>query len=125
MPQDNLFFPFWKLCFYVPIFFCQYQIMQRNQNSNESLQLLFSEIGELKRYSIHYDKSGRSKGTAEVVYARQSSALAAIKRYNNMKLDGKPLQIELVGVNLVGPPVVPRPFTGSLSGRPSNDVFGR
>ncbi|KAJ7975840.1 THO complex subunit 4A-like [Quillaja saponaria] len=80
-------------------------------------QLLFSDVGELRRYSIHYDKSGRSKGTAEVVFLRESDALAAIKRYNNVKLDGKPLKIELVGVNLVSPAVVP-PLTSSMLGRP-------
>jgi len=50
----------------------------------------------LKRYSINYDQNGRSKGTAEVVFMRHSDALSAIKKYNYMRLDGKPLQIELV-----------------------------
>ncbi|KAJ7975841.1 THO complex subunit 4A-like [Quillaja saponaria] len=85
--------------------------------SNDDIKLLFSDVGELRRYSIHYDKSGRSKGTAEVVFLRESDALAAIKRYNNVKLDGKPLKIELVGVNLVSPAVVP-PLTSSMLGRP-------
>lgn len=87
-------------------------------------QLLFSEEGELKRYSIHYDRSGRSKGTAEVVFTRRSDALAAIKKYNNMKLDGKPLQIELVGTSLVTPAVMP-PFQSSLLGAVPNDVHAR
>ncbi|QCE12870.1 THO complex subunit 4 [Vigna unguiculata] len=65
--------------------------------SNGDMKLLFSEEGELKRCSIHYDQNGRSKGTAEVVFTRHSDALSAIKKYNNMRLDGKPLQIELVG----------------------------
>jgi len=30
---------------------------------------------------------------------RHSDALSAIKKYNNMRLDGKPLQIELVGTS--------------------------
>ena len=86
------------------------------------LQLLFSEEGELKRYSIHYDKSGRSKGTAEVVFVRRSDAIAAMKKYNNMMLDGKPLQIELVGTTVpVGPSVMPL-IRDSILGRPNNVV---
>ncbi|KAF4394675.1 hypothetical protein G4B88_011136 [Cannabis sativa] len=68
---------------------------------------LFSEVGDLKRYSIHYDRSGRSKGTAEVVFSRRGDAVAAVKRYTNVQLDGKPMKIEIVGTNIAtaaGPP---------------------
>ncbi|KAE8704256.1 THO complex subunit 4D [Hibiscus syriacus] len=67
--------------------------------TNEDIKELFSEIGELKRYSVHYDKNGRSSGSAEVVYLRRSDAFAALKRYNNVLLDGKPMIIEIVGAN--------------------------
>ncbi|KDP25779.1 hypothetical protein JCGZ_22501 [Jatropha curcas] len=65
--------------------------------SNEDIRELFSEIGELKRYAVHYDQNGRSSGSAEVVYTRRSDAFAALKKYNNVLLDGKPMKIEIVG----------------------------
>ncbi|KDP44208.1 hypothetical protein JCGZ_05675 [Jatropha curcas] len=71
--------------------------------SNEDIKELFSEVGDLKRYTIHYDRSGRSKGTAEVVFSRRTDALAAVKRYNNVQLDGKPMKIEIVGTNIATP----------------------
>uniref|UniRef100_A0A5B7AAH8 Putative THO complex subunit 4A n=1 Tax=Davidia involucrata TaxID=16924 RepID=A0A5B7AAH8_DAVIN len=81
--------------------------------SNEDLKELFSEVGDLKRFSIHYDRSGRSKGTAEVVFSRRQDGLSAVKRYNNVQLDGKPMKIEIVGTNIVTP-AVPQPADGTF-----------
>ncbi|CAN0909490.1 THO complex subunit 4A [Linum grandiflorum] len=81
--------------------------------TNQDLKLLFSEVGELKRYSINYDKSGRSKGTGEVVYARRTDAITAINKYNNLQLDGKPLRLEMIGVKMQAvspPPIFPPPY---------------
>ncbi|KAH9627114.1 hypothetical protein KSS87_009772 [Heliosperma pusillum] len=80
--------------------------------SNEDLKELFSEVGDLKRFSVHYDRSGRSKGTAEVVFSRKNDALAAVKRYNNVELDGKPMKIEIVGTNVANAGVLPPVFNG-------------
>nr|XP_043632570.1 THO complex subunit 4A-like [Erigeron canadensis] len=88
--------------------------------TNEDIKVLFSDVGELKRYSVHYDKSGRSKGTAEVVYMRQTDAVAAMKRYNNVQLDGQPMVLELVGVNILTPVPIP-PMQNSIVGNnPTN-----
>jgi THO complex subunit 4 len=45
------------------------------------------------------------QGTAEVVFTRKPDALAAVKRYNNVQLDGKPMKIEVIGTNLNAAPV--------------------
>lgn len=87
--------------------------------TNEDIKVLFSDVGELKRYSIHYDRSGRSKGTAEVVYIRQPDAVAAMKRYNNVQLDGKPMKLELVGINIFTPVPIP-PMQKGILGNPIN-----
>ncbi|EFJ14945.1 hypothetical protein SELMODRAFT_119349 [Selaginella moellendorffii] len=63
--------------------------------TNEDLQELFSEIGELKSWRVHRDKLGNSRGTAEVVFARRSDAERAKKLYNNVMLGIKRLRIEI------------------------------
>lgn len=48
-------------------------------------------------------------------------ALAAVKRYNNVQLDGKPMNIEIVGTNIETPATVPQISNGafgSINGAP-------
>jgi len=65
-----------------------------------------------------------------VVFTRRSDAMAALKRYNNVQLDGKAMKIEMIGTNL-GLPVNPRVnVVGGSNGRGRRTVvmtpkFGR
>ncbi|XP_010551770.1 PREDICTED: THO complex subunit 4D isoform X2 [Tarenaya hassleriana] len=90
--------------------------------TNEDIRELFAEMGELKRYAIHYDKFGQPSGSAEVVYMRRSDAFQALKKYNNVLLDGKPMKIEIEGSNMEAP-VSARVNVTGLNGRMKRTVI--
>jgi len=64
--------------------------------SDDDIKDLFEPLGDIKKSFVQYDKSGRSLGSATVVFARRGSALEAIKKYNNVPLDGQAMKITLV-----------------------------
>ncbi|CAL9239512.1 unnamed protein product [Arabidopsis halleri] len=91
--------------------------------TNEDIRELYAEIGELKRYAIHYDKNGRPSGSAEVVYMRKSDALQAMRKYNNVLLDGRPMRLEILGGSAEAAPVAARVNVTGLNGRMKRSVF--
>ncbi|XP_010507292.1 PREDICTED: THO complex subunit 4C-like, partial [Camelina sativa] len=84
---------------------------------------IYAEIGELKRYAVHFDRNGRPNGSAEVVYMRRSDAMLAMKKYKNVLLDGWPMRLEILGGNTEAAPVAAWVNVIGLNGRMKWSVF--
>lgn len=67
--------------------------------SEKDIQELFACIGPLKEAKLHYDISGRSKGSAHVIYNTREDADDAIERFHGAALDGKRMELHLAATS--------------------------
>jgi len=63
--------------------------------TEDDVKELFGEFGGLKKAAIHFTSEGKSMGVADLVYARRADAIKAIKQYNGVQLDGRPMRIAI------------------------------
>ncbi len=50
-------------------------------------------MGEVVKATVSYDKSGRSNGTARVLFVKREDARKAIEEFNGVELDGQAIEI--------------------------------
>ncbi|XP_046685045.1 THO complex subunit 4-like [Homalodisca vitripennis] len=93
--------------------------------SNSDMQKLFSESGPLHSATVNYDKSGRSMGSAYVVFHRKADAVKAMKQYNRVPLDGRPMQIEITTSDVAVMKGQANRVREGFARRPSARRFGR
>jgi len=61
--------------------------------SEQDLWDLFGSVGTVQKVFMHYDRAGRSQGTADVTMTSRAAAANAIRKYNGVALDGEALSI--------------------------------
>eukprot|EP00041_Stephanoeca_diplocostata_P013077 m.225462 g.225462 ORF g.225462 m.225462 type:complete len:272 (+) comp19206_c0_seq8:81-896(+) len=66
------------------------------QITTTDIEELFDKFGAMKHGYVHYDQHGTSRGSAEVVFERKSSAERAIAEYSGVALDGLPMKFEMI-----------------------------
>ncbi|XP_035437392.2 THO complex subunit 4-like [Spodoptera frugiperda] len=66
-----------------------------NKVTDSDIKELFSEFNSFISAAVNYDETGRSLGTAEVVYQMKAEALKAYDEYHGRTLDGRTMFIEI------------------------------
>jgi len=69
----------------------------------DDLNDLFGEVGTVHKVRVNYDKSGRSSGTAEIIFFKESDAERSHREFDGRQIDGQTMHIEKLGLVNIGP----------------------
>lgn len=64
--------------------------------TTEDVEEIFEQAGAIKSVSIKTDASGRSMGTAEVVFSKRGTAADVVKDFDGAEVDGRPMYLRLL-----------------------------
>lgn len=65
--------------------------------TEKDMRELFGEFGGLKTVQMHFDSKGKSQGVCDIHFKNRTDGLRAVKKYNNVPLDGRRMKIDVVG----------------------------
>ncbi|KAG8269634.1 hypothetical protein J6590_103527 [Homalodisca vitripennis] len=91
---------------------------------SSDIQVIFSKVGLIHSATVNYEKSGRSMGSAYVVFERKADAVRAMKLYNRVPLDGRPMHIEMTTSDVVVAMQQANRVSEGFTRRPSVGGFG-
>ncbi|XP_065181709.1 THO complex subunit 4-like [Sycon ciliatum] len=98
------------------------------QVSDGDLNELFGEFGQIKKARVHFDASGKSQGSADVIFARYQDAMRALQKYNGVPLDGREMRIMIASgpSQMMSPPRTQySPGRGGRGGQQRSGYSGR
>lgn len=74
--------------------------------TSDDLTDIFKPVGTIKSVNLHYDQNGASIGTATITFQRKPDAAKAVDEFDGAEVDGRVMNIKLVGEVVTGPGVV-------------------
>merc|ERR1711970_1388200 len=65
--------------------------------TEKDMKELVGEFGGLKSVQMHFDSKGKSQGVCDIHFKNKQDGLRAVKKYNNVPLDGRRMKIDVIG----------------------------